>query len=290
MASHQELKARAAATYNAAADWYDAPENAFWGRFGARTVARLGLEPGMRVLDVCAGSGASAIPAAEAVGPSGEVVAIDIAEELLRHLRAKAEARGLAQLRVQPGDLLDLPAPASSFDAVICVFGIFFAADMTRAVAELWKRVAPGGRLAITTWGPHLFEPANTQFWDAVRAERPDLYKQFNPWGAVTDPDALGALLRSAGVTNSAIVAEAGSHVLESPSAWWALVMGSGYRGTLEQLTPAAQARVRTHNLRYVADQNVSQVEVNVVYSISMKGGSIEPLAGNRRERTWPST
>ena len=271
MASHQELKARAAATYNAAADWYDAPENAFWGRFGARTVARLGLQPGRRVLDVCAGSGASAIPAAEAVGPSGQVVAVDIAEELLRRLRAKAEACGLRQLSALPGDLLDLPVPASSFDAVICVFGIFFVADMTRAVAELWNRVAPGGRLAITTWGPHLFEPLNTRFWDAIRAERPDLYKQFNPWDAVTDPDALGALLRSAGVTSSETVAEAGSHVLDSPSAWWALVMGSGYRGTLEQLTPAAQARVRTHMQKYVTDQNVSHVEANVVYSISLK-------------------
>lgn len=271
MASHQELKARAAATYNAAADSFDAPENTFWDRFGARTVVRLGLQPGMRVLDVCAGSGASAIPAAEAVGPPGEVVAIDIADELLHRLRAKAGRRGLRQLHAQTGDLLDLPVPEAAFDAVICVFGIFFVADMPRAIAELWRRVAPGGRLAITTWGPRLFEPLNTQFWDAVRAERPDLYKQFNPWDIVTEPEALRALLASAGVTNAEIAAEPGSHVLESPSAWWALVMGSGYRGTIEQLTPAAQARVKAHNLTYVAAENVSHVETNVVYSISVK-------------------
>ena len=56
--------------------------------------------------------------------------------------------------------------------------------------------------------------------------------------------------------------------------------MGSGYRGTLEQLTPAAQARIRTHNLTYLADQTVSRVEANVVYSISLK----------REGGTWPST
>jgi ubiquinone/menaquinone biosynthesis C-methylase UbiE len=271
LASHQELKARAAATYNAAADWYDAPENAFWNRFGARTVARLDLQPDMRVLDVCAGSGASAIPAAEAVGPSGQVVAVDIAEELLGRLRAKAESRGLSQLHTQTGDLLDLPVPESAFDAVICVFGIFFVADMTAAITELWKRVVPGGRLAITTWGPRLFEPGNTQFWEAVRAERPDLYKQFNPWDAVTEPEALRSLLTSAGVSNAEIVAEPGTHPLESPPAWWALVMGSGYRGTVEQLSPAARARVRAHNLSCLGAGNVSQVEANVVYSVSVK-------------------
>jgi hypothetical protein len=41
--------------------------------------------------------------------------------------------------------------------------------------------VSPEGQLAITTWGPNVFEPANGRFWEAVRKERPDLYKGFNP-------------------------------------------------------------------------------------------------------------
>lgn len=55
-------------TYNAAADSYDHPANTFWDRYGRRTVDRLRLRRGDRVLDVCCGSGASALPAAEAVG------------------------------------------------------------------------------------------------------------------------------------------------------------------------------------------------------------------------------
>lgn len=271
MPSHEELKARAAATYNAAADWFDAPENTFWERFGSGTVGRLALQPGMRVLDVCSGSGASAIPAAEAVGPAGRVIAVDIAEDLLARLREKAARRGLHQLEVRVADVLNLDLADASADAVVCVFGIFFVADMTHAVRELWRRVKPGGRLAITTWGPRLFEPANTRFWEAVRLERPDLYKQFNPWDAITAPEQLRELLQAGGVPSVEVIAEPGVHPLPTPSAWWALVMGTGYRGTVEQLTPAARDRVRDDNLRYLADEHIVAVETNVVYAVARK-------------------
>jgi ubiquinone/menaquinone biosynthesis C-methylase UbiE len=74
---------RAARTYGAAADHFDDPALGFWDRYGAATVARLPLVPGQRVLDLCCGTGASAIPAARAVGPSGQVTGVDVAEPLL---------------------------------------------------------------------------------------------------------------------------------------------------------------------------------------------------------------
>jgi len=89
----EEAKQRAATTYNAAADVYDDPANSFWERFGSRTVARLQLAPGSNVLDVCCGSGASAIPAAAAVGDNGSVIGVDLAETLKSHakLRIRSE-------------------------------------------------------------------------------------------------------------------------------------------------------------------------------------------------------
>src|ERR1700726_2221238 len=48
-------------TYNAAADHYDHPAVSFWDRFGRRTVERMSLAPGMKVLDVCCGMGGSAV-------------------------------------------------------------------------------------------------------------------------------------------------------------------------------------------------------------------------------------
>ena len=112
-------------TYNAAADHYDHPALSFWDRFGRRTVERLPLAPGMEVLNVCCGMGGSALPAAERVGPSGHVVAVDLAQNLLDKGARRAVERGLANIEFRRGDLERLPFADQSFDAVICVFGMF---------------------------------------------------------------------------------------------------------------------------------------------------------------------
>ena len=95
-----------------------------------------------------------ALPAAEAVGPQGKVVAVDLAKRLVQLGEAKARAKGLRNIEFKTGDMLALDYPDASFDVVVCVFGIFFVPDMAAAARELWRIVRPGGRLAITTWGP----------------------------------------------------------------------------------------------------------------------------------------
>ena len=268
---HLEANAKAAMAYNAAADHFDHPVSSFWHRFGRSTVERLDLRPGERVLDVCSGSGGSALPAAEMVGPDGHVIAADLAERLVGLARAKAEARGLENIEFQVGDMLALGYPDDSFDAVVCVFGIFFVPDMTEAVRELWRMVKPGGRLAITTWGPDLFEPANGAFWDAIHIERPDLHRGFNPWDRISESDGLREMLAEANVHNVDILAEAGTHPLNSPDDWWKIAMGSGYRGTLEQLDTDTFNRVQEGNLSRLVEGQVNAIETNVMYAVATK-------------------
>jgi ubiquinone/menaquinone biosynthesis C-methylase UbiE len=271
MSTFDEAQARAAATYNAAADSYDGAANSFWDRFGRTTVERFDLQPGARVLDVCCGSGASALPAAEAVGPEGSVLGVDLAERLLEIARRKASARGLRNIEFRIGDMLDLRLADSGFDAVVCVFGIFFVPDMAAAARELWKAVRPGGRLAVTTWGPRFFEPANTAFWNAVREVAPDLHKGFNPWDRIGDPAALRQLLAQAGIVNAEVVAVAGEHPIASPEAWWSAVLGSGYRGTYEKLDAKGREQVRAANFAFIRDAGIRSVEANVVYAVATK-------------------
>ncbi len=268
MSGLDEAKAKAAAAYNAAADYFDHPVSSFWHRFGRQTVERLGLREGETVLDVCCGSGGSALPAAEAVG-QGRVVAVDLAERLVHLGEAKARAKGLRNTEFKAGDMLALGCPDASFDVVICVFGIFFVPDMAAAIKELWRMVRPGGRLAITTWGPDLFEPASSAFWEAISEERPDLLKGFNPWERISTPAGLREMLGEAGIADVETVAEAGSHPIRSPEDWWLVAMGSGYRGTLAQLDARALARVREKNLASLA--GCKAITTNVVYGVAIK-------------------
>jgi ubiquinone/menaquinone biosynthesis C-methylase UbiE len=264
-------QSKAAATYNAASDHFDDPALSFWDRFGQRTVERLGLSPGEIVLDVCCGSGASALPAAARVAPDGRVIGVDLSDRLIDLCRAKAAMRGLRNVEVRWGDMEHLDFPDGSFDAVVCVFGLFFADDMSSAASGLWRLVRPGGRLAITTWGPRMFEPGSGAFWEAVRAVRPDLHRTYAPWDRIVEPESLGQVLRDAGVPLSTVEAEAARHPLRSPEDWWSIVLGSGFRATVDQLGPATAAQVRRINLDSLASRDVREIEVNVIYATAVK-------------------
>ncbi len=269
--NQEEAIAKATTIFNTAADYFDAPALSFWNRFGQNTVDRIHLPSGAQVLDVCCGSGASAIPAAIKVGKTGSVLGADLADSLLALARQKSQQQGLANIEFRCGDFTNMGLPSESFDAIICVFGIFFVPDMEAAVAELWRMLRPGGKLAITSWGTRVFEPANQIFWNAVKAERPELYKQFTPWYRIGDIDSLKTLLESGGATNVEVFAETDSHQLATPEDWWTMLMGGGTRGTVDQLDPATQALVRSINLEFLRDNHIHTLDSDVLYAIAQK-------------------
>jgi ubiquinone/menaquinone biosynthesis C-methylase UbiE len=267
----ENAQGRAAFTYNAAADFYDASPLSFWDYFGRRTIELASLSSGSRVLDVCCGAGASALPAAEAVGPTGEVVGLDLAHELLELAQSKATQRRLGNVHFEVGDMLSLRFPAETFNAVVCVFGIFFVPDMAAALRELWSRIRSGGKLAVTTWGRNFCEPANNAFWCSIKNVRPDLYKGFNPWDRINDPAGLRKIFDEGGVAPPKITAENRLHPISSADDWWAIVLGSGYRGTIEQLEQAERQQVKEANLAFIRDENISAIETNVLYALARK-------------------
>jgi ubiquinone/menaquinone biosynthesis C-methylase UbiE len=264
-----EPQARAAFAYNAAADFYDASPLSFWNYFGRRTIELLSLTTGAHVLDVCCGAGASSLPAAELVGPRGKVIGVDISQKLLELARKKAT--GFTNIDFELGDLLALRFSNDSFDAVVCVFGIFFVPDMEMAVRELWRCVRPGGQLAMTTWGPNLFEPANGAFWRSIKKVRPDLHKAFNPWDRINDPKGLEKILNGGGIESPEIIAENRLHRINSAEDWWTIILGSGYRGTIEQLSRSDRERVKEANLAFIRDERISSIETNVLYALATK-------------------
>src|SRR5262249_23666804 len=73
------------------------------------------------------------------------------------------------------------------------------------------------------------------------------------------------------GVDEVIVVAASGTHDVPSPEAWWSAVLGSGYRGTVDQLDPDQLEQVRRANLNYILGSGIREVEANVVYAVATK-------------------
>jgi hypothetical protein len=58
---------------------------------------------------------------------------------------------------------------------------------------------------------------------------------------------------------------------MDSPEAWWAAVLGSGYRGTIDQLNAQDLEQVRSENFKYIRESGIREVEANVVYATAAK-------------------
>jgi ubiquinone/menaquinone biosynthesis C-methylase UbiE len=262
---------RADGAYSAAADHYTEPALGFWDRFGSATVSRLHLAPGGAVVDLCCGAGASAIPAAHAVGTTGRVLGIDVAAPMLELARARVAREGLTNIEFRHGDATNTELPDGSFDAVVCVFGVFFAADLTAFVQEMWRLVRPGGVLAVTTWGPGLWEPGTSCFWRCVGELEPSLYKKFNPWDEITTPAALADLLTRAGVPRPEVIAVEGQHDLVHPDRFWDVVLGSGYRATVDALSPDKRDELRENLLAELRSREITVVRTDVVFGTATR-------------------
>jgi ubiquinone/menaquinone biosynthesis C-methylase UbiE len=267
----ESAKQKAESTYNSAADHFDGEPLAFWDRYGTRTVERLRLRAGARVLDVCCGTGASALPAARAVSQGGSVLGVDLAERLLKIARAKANAARLTNIELRRGDMTALGFPDASFDAVVCVFGIFFVPDMERQVAELSRMLRPGGTLAITTRGPRWLAPGYETWRASVKRVRPDLHAAFNPWDRITTTDAVKQLFADAGIARVDVEPESGWQPLRSPRDFWSMVLGTGMRWTMDRMSVGESLEVEREVLEHLAAQHVERVETNVIYAAATK-------------------
>lgn len=118
-------------------------------RWRKLTVRRCAVQPGDRVLDVCAGTGDLALAFARQ-SEASRVVATDFCPEMLARLPAKARRVGEEdRIGIGAADCLRLPFRDASFDVVAVAFGIRNVVDPAAGIAEMVRVLAPGGRLAV---------------------------------------------------------------------------------------------------------------------------------------------
>ena len=141
---------------SAAKGWHDWQELIVSATAGVsrRLVEIAAIQAGDRVLDVGAGSGEPALTAAQVVGPEGEIVATDISPEMLSYAGERAAAAGIDNIDFVEADASSLDFPPESFDAALSRWGIIFEPEAEAAADRIRSFLKPGGRMAISSWGP----------------------------------------------------------------------------------------------------------------------------------------
>lgn len=146
---------------------------------GPILVAATGIGPGVRVLDVAAGSGNISLPAAKT---GATVVSTDLTPELLQRSQARATEQGVT-LQYQEANAQALPFDNDEFDTVVSAIGVMFAPDHQCAANELARVCKSGGKIGVISWTQEGFFG---RMLTTIRPYRPSLSSDLPPsalWG-----------------------------------------------------------------------------------------------------------
>ena len=175
------------------------------------------------------------------------------------------------QLHVKVGDFEPTGWESSSYDVVLCSLGIFFASDIPKALAELWRLVAPGGRLTISTWEGEGLGEVYECFGAAVRDVWPDVpTPAAMPWSSIATPTRLVDVFASADLPTPTVVPFRLSEELDDER-MWASFMGGGIRGLLERFSPAELAAIRAGVLARLAERRISSIDYVILLAVATR-------------------
>jgi len=119
-----------------------------------KTLGRIGLKSGQRVLEIGPGPGRLLIPAAQKVLPGGEVVGIDIQPGMIERLKERAKAACITNLTAILGDATEPIVPPATFDVAFMVTTLGEIPDRSAAIRQCFRALKSGGVLSISEMLP----------------------------------------------------------------------------------------------------------------------------------------
>lgn len=221
--------------FDRGAETYDQIGVDFFTPAARDLVARADLQPGERVLDLGTGRGAVLFAAADAVGPDGRAVGIDLSGRMVELTAADAAARGLQHVTVVQGDAERPRFADGSFDAILIGLAIFMLPDAAGALPRYRDLVGAEGRLCFTTFGTQdpNFDAAMKAFGEFVPGDPPPRGDRQGPLGSRA---GIAELLAAAGFATTAIDEVSYESRFADADHWVSWVWSHGGRFTLERI------------------------------------------------------
>lgn len=259
------------ASFEDAGAAYAELDEVLWDPISRATVLRSQPRFDERVLDACAGDGASALPTAELVGPGGVVDAVDLAEALVEIMRERAGER-MPQLRPHVGDATTWPY--TGYDLVQCVLGILYFDDPAESTEHLVQCVRPGGRAVFAVWGSGALDVVGDLLSGALPADD-DRVPEFDDSrrASIVGAETAGSFARwlsERGLVD--VRAEVVPRHLDlTPELAWRLVTGTGFRAFVAGLDDEARDGVRERYLAALEASGTTSVDVTTLIAVGQR-------------------
>lgn len=240
---------RRADTFGRAAEFYD--HSPFFPIAGKRLVDLAEIPNGARVLDIACGTGAVLFPAAERAGINGTVIGVDLAAPMVAKTAAEINRRGITHAEVRQMNAEALLLDDASFDRVTCGFALWFIPDLQRALAEIRRVLAPGGRLTVSTWGPpNNIASEHNKLMGAYGVDSAALTSALSSH-SLTSSDAVRTALRAASFEVTYVAEEQIGAVFADEEQWWSQRMACPQLYT-QALAPEDEQRLKADVIKLV--------------------------------------
>ncbi len=234
---------------------YDNPSTRFFPFCADLLVNHVKPRPGTRVLDVATGTGAVAVPLAQAVGPTGRVHAIDLSERMLDRAEANIRKMALDNVDLHQMDAQCLDFRAGYFHTVVCSYGLFFLPDMQAALRDWVRVLQAGGRLAFTSFETTAFQPMLDNFIECLPEFGVSLPEGTFSSHRIASSGHCRELLEEAGLVEVQVENVQLGYHLRDENDWWEVVTSTAMRALLDQVPADRLDAFRAQHLAFVAEQ-----------------------------------
>jgi ubiquinone/menaquinone biosynthesis C-methylase UbiE len=250
-------KEQIAGLYNRVAAAYGRVGPNFFAYGGKRLVEHVTISEGARVLDVGAGRGANLFPAAEAVGPHGQVIGIDLASSMVQETAAEIERRQLVNVSMLEMDAEQLTFPNTSFDVVLCGFAIFLFPHLEQALSEFFRVLRPSGTVGITV--ARELDALSNWYGEHITSYHERYHFPLRAGGGEGRKLAeLPRYLEQAGFVDVRVLQEQADFVFKDAQEWWDNRWTHGPRYSLEHMEPDVLAQFKKDVFARLAQEAAS--------------------------------